>query len=338
MLPPDAMHDLLEGFRPILTPLLKDLKLLEDTGINIAGISGKVRGSLVSIVGDNLALHEIGGYTTIFSSSTGRLCRFCMATYNTMESNFKEKYFTRRTKQTHERQINLINVDNSYMNLYGLKFNSPMNDLRYFHTSTMLPPDAMHDLFEGIVPLELALIISSLIKSKFISLPLLNRRIRSLKFGFNDKPNRPYELKVNFAKGIQMPASRMWFLLRFLPLMIGIFVPENEIVWEFLLILKDIVDIILSPVINTDYVSLLKDLIYEHHTMFTQIFKETKLKPKHHFLVHYPRLILEFGPLVHLWSMRFEAKHFKRVAQVSKNTKKFTSYISTKAPIATTLL
>nr|XP_042898288.1 uncharacterized protein LOC110282537 [Parasteatoda tepidariorum] len=165
------------GFRPILTPLLKDIKLLEDTGINIAGISGIVRGSLVSIVGDNLALHEIGSYTTNFSSSTGRLCGFCMATYNAMESNFKEKYFTRRTKQTHESQINLINVDNSYINLYGYKFNSPMNDLRYFHTSTMLPPDAMHDLLEGIVPLELALIISGLIKSKFISLPLLNRNL-----------------------------------------------------------------------------------------------------------------------------------------------------------------
>lgn len=151
-----------------MTPLLKDLKLLEDIGINIDGISGKVKGSLVSIVGDNLALHEIGGYTTNFSSSITPLCRFCTATYNDMVISFKEKYFTRRTKEMHENQIKLFNTDNSHVNLFGLKFNSPMNDLKFFHTSTMLPPDAMHDLLEGIVPLELSLIINRLIKKNLL--------------------------------------------------------------------------------------------------------------------------------------------------------------------------
>lgn len=311
------------GFRLVLAPLLKDLKILEDDGITINGIAEKVKGTIVSIVGDNLASHEIGGYCTNFSSRETCICRFCMATYDDMMNNFKERDFTRRTKQIHEHHINLVTLDDSYIKLYGLKWNSPLNDLKFFHTSTMLPPDAMHDLLEGIVPFELSLIISNLIKSKFISLPLLNRRIRNMKFGYNDKPNKPYELTENFSKGIKMTASRLWSLLRFLPLMIGDFVPENEIVWEFLLILKDIVDIVLSPVISIDYISYLSDLLNEHHNLFKEIFKDAKLKPKHHFLVHYPKLILEFGPLVHLWCMRFEAKHlyFKRVAQISKNTK-----------------
>lgn len=120
-----------------------------------------------------------------------------------------------------------------------------------------------------------------------------------------------------------MTVSCVWSLFRFLPLMIGKFLPENEIVWEFLLILKDIVDIVLSPVISIDYISYLSDLINEHHNLFKEIFKDAKLKPKHHFLVHYPQLILEFGPLVHLWCMKFETKqlYFKRVAQISKSTK-----------------
>ncbi len=47
------------------------------------------------------------------------------------------------------------------------------------------------------------------------------------------------------------------------------------------------------------------------------MFPEEKLKPKHHFLEHYPWLTTAFGPLVALWTMRFEAKHrfFKRIVR-----------------------
>lgn len=33
------------------------------------------------------------------------------------------------------------------------------------------------------------------------------------------------------------------------------------------------------------------------------------LKPKHHFLAHYPLLISKIGPVRYLWSMRYEAFH-----------------------------
>ena len=42
---------------------------------------------------------------------------------------------------------------------------------------------------------------------------------------------------------------------------------------------------------------------------------------KFHYLVHYHRLLDEFGPLRNLWCMRFEAKHqyFKRFAAMMRN-------------------
>ena len=48
-----------------------------------------------------------------------------------------------------------------------------------------------------------------------------------------------------------------------------------------------------------------------------------KMIPKMHFMLHYPRLISEFGPLQSLWCMRFEAKHqyFKRIAGGLNNYK-----------------
>lgn len=34
------------------------------------------------------------------------------------------------------------------------------------------------------------------------------------------------------------------------------------------------------------------------------------LLPKHHYMVHYPRAIEMMGPLIYMWSMRYEGKHF----------------------------
>jgi len=51
------------------------------------------------------------------------------------------------------------------------------------------------------------------------------------------------------------------------------------------------------------------------------LFPDVPLRPKHHFLSHYALLTLQLGPLVHLWTMRFESKHqyVKRCLRRSHN-------------------
>lgn len=51
----------------------------------------------------------------------------------------------------------------------------------------------------------------------------------------------------------------------------------------------------------------LKSLIKAHHKFYVSFFKQ--LKPKHHFMVHYPNLILKIGPISQVWCMRLEGKH-----------------------------
>ena len=46
----------------------------------------------------------------------------------------------------------------------------------------------------------------------------------------------------------------------------------------------------------------------EFLTEFKRIFNERKITPKMHHLVHYPRYIRMFGPLLNVWAMRFEGK------------------------------
>ncbi|KAK5648401.1 hypothetical protein RI129_003293 [Pyrocoelia pectoralis] len=50
-----------------------------------------------------------------------------------------------------------------------------------------------------------------------------------------------------------------------------------------------------------------KKLIYEHHSLVKSHFGH--LLPTHHIMIHYPSIIRKMGPLIHLWCMRFEAKH-----------------------------
>ena len=51
------------------------------------------------------------------------------------------------------------------------------------------------------------------------------------------------------------------------------------------------------------------------------MYPDRNLKPKHHFMTHYPQQIRLIGPLVNFWTMRFEAKHrfFKRLGHIVCN-------------------
>lgn len=106
-------------------------------------------------------------------------------------------------------------------------------------------------------------------------------------------------------------------MLRFLPLIIGSKIPEGEPAWEVLLVLKDIAELVVSHVHTEESICYLDSKISEHRHRFLQVFPHEKLIPKHHYLEHYPQLIRAYGPLVLLWTMRFEAKHsfFKRVVR-----------------------
>lgn len=93
--------------------------------------------------------------------------------------------------------------------------------------------------------------------------------------------------------------------------------------WQLTLQLKDIVDLICAQKMSLAQVSYLDMLIQEYLESRKSLFPDSPLKPKHHFLRHYPALILKFGPLIRLWTMRFESKHsyFKRCARHLKNFK-----------------
>lgn len=51
-----------------------------------------------------------------------------------------------------------------------------------------------------------------------------------------------------------------------------------------------------------------EDLIAEHHSLYIDRFS-LPLKPKHHILIHYPRIMKIVRPIITLSSLRLESKH-----------------------------
>ena len=90
------------GFKPILEPFLKEMKLLEsDSGVELV-VNGDhkmdIHGALVSFSGDSLAVHDILGF---LSPSAIKLCKMCMADRRSIQVHFTENEFEPRTIDDH---------------------------------------------------------------------------------------------------------------------------------------------------------------------------------------------------------------------------------------------
>jgi len=94
----------------------------------------------------------------------------------------------------------------------------------------------------------------------------------------------------------------------------------NE-VWEFILMLREIGNLLCARSIQRKSVAYLSVLIEEFCELFVALFKEG-LKPKFHNMVHYPGIILKSGPLVHLWSIRHEGKNKELKGSLQGNESK----------------
>lgn len=307
------------GYAKVLDPLLKDLKSFEDNGIFVPSLGKVVKGTVLAVVADNLGAHSIAGFVESFSASY--FCRFCIGERSQIqEHEVAEGLFPLRTKSSYAMHVKAALSDPAETHHCGVKRQCPISDrLSHFHATSGYPPDALHDLLEGIVPVEIALCLDVLVRKKYISLQELNHSIRCFPYKWSDKTNCPQPIAPNFTsrKSVGGNAHENWCLLRMIPLMIGDKVPEDEPAWEVLMTLKDVVELVMAPLHTDETIGYMQSKISEHRYRYLDLFPKEKVRPKHHFLEHYPLLTTVYGPLVHFWTMRFEAKHrfFKRIVR-----------------------
>lgn len=304
------------GYDTVLEPLINDLITLEQHGIFVEKLGKTLKGTVQCVVADNLGAHAIAGFVESFSGRYS--CRFCTAERSD-RSDLGAGGFTLRTEDVHKIHLKTAE-ENSLSNYYGVKRKCALSEkLTHFYVTSGFPPDIVHDLFEGIVPVEIALCLNVFISKKYFNLATLNKAIEDFPYKWSDLTNRPHPVPLTYAsrKTIGGNAHENWALLRFYPLLVGQQVPPDEPAWQLLGDLKDIVDLVVSPVQTEESIAYLNFKISEHRVRFVEVFPESGFLPKHHFVEHYPQLICQFGPLVALWTMRFEAKHsfFKRVVR-----------------------
>jgi len=83
----------------------------------------------------------------------------------------------------------------------------------------------------------------------------------------------------------------MWMLARYLPIIIGQYIPNDDENWINYLSLLDIMDYLVAPLISQDETAYLKILIEDHHNNFVQLYPDASIIPKLHYLIHASSLI-----------------------------------------------
>ena len=297
------------GIDSILQPFLDDLKVLASSGITLisSGADEIWKGTLVAFLADNLAAHEIGGFKESFSFAR-RFCRSCMATSSLARAHFNENKFELRTPSNHKRQCSEVEGSNglSASVEYGINRRAALDDLPGFSVIDCLPHDIMHDLLEGAIPHEMKLLLQHCLDSRYFQLSTLNHRLLAFDFGYSELADKPAVFENSWT--IRQSASQMWLLIRIFPFLLGDLIPRDNAHWECFLMLMKICDIATAPSVSTDVVAYLELLIEEHHILFCRLYGTDAIIPKMHFMIHFPSQILRFGPLIHTWTMRREAK------------------------------
>ena len=314
------------GMEKVLNPFLRDAACLEQYGVYVASLGQSIKGTISYISSDNLGAHIIGGLTQSFSNAA-YICRFCNASSKDIQDDLKMiESFELRTPQGYDNSVAEVMQDDSKSAVCGIKSGCVFHKyLQHFHVTRGLAPDPAHDLLEGIVPYEMALCLNALIAQKLITLDYLNSRIENFEYLHNDRVDRPQKISDSFHKTetVGGNVAENWALLRMLPFLIGDKIDQGNIFWEVMMELKDITEIVFAPTVTDEVLAYLDAKIGYHRTVLREAFPNVKIKPKAHYLEHYPKLMQNFGPLSACWTLRFEGKHsfFKKFVHMASNFK-----------------
>ena len=306
----------------IFNRLVSDLQALESEGIENEGHNFIV--GVAAIAGDNLGSHWLGGFVTSFSGKSST-CRFCLSSKEEMTGNLDMVEIPRvRTAETYDLSVAKLSTGDASI-VEGIKFESVFNKLKTFHVCDPgLPPCIAHDVFEGVVAYDLPLFMRYFTKAKdrhkLFTVQRLNKRLECFDFAGSDAKVKPPLVPLSLER-LTGSASQNWCFLRIFPLLVfGLVDPEDD-AYDALMLLRTVVELVMAPAISYGEVAYMRVVIDDYIDRRRALFPHVPLRPKHHFLSHYAMLTLQFGPLVRLWTLRFESKHqyFKRCVRRSRN-------------------
>ena len=191
------------GLNQFLQPFVSSVQSLVKNGLDIS-IKNEIRHfnvSLLAFLADTLAAHALGGFKESMSFAH-RICRSCMATSEQIQLKFLESDFQLRTPEEHEVQVQSLAGPSSSNNSTKFGINR-LDKIPHFSVASNLPHDIMHDLFEGVVPREIKLLLLHLIQSKYLTISVFNDRLCQFDFGYTEISDKPSELDQNIPKKLE---------------------------------------------------------------------------------------------------------------------------------------
>jgi hypothetical protein len=151
--------------------------------------------------------------------------------------------------------------------VYGVNGKNALKDLPSFDPIQCLPPDCMHDVLEGVIPVTLNAILKKLISTGVLTVDVINERMSRFTYNAYDRYNAPLILPRSFPKkGLVGTASQMLVLMRCLPFVIGDLINEDNEVWKLHLILRHVCDIVFASAIHKCWLPVLQQLIADNLT------------------------------------------------------------------------
>lgn len=250
--------------------MLEDIRLLESSGVQVElqGQNYILYGTIRVLAADNLAIHSLCGYVESFSAN--KFCHFCMVDKTVAQSVYDEDKLEKRTRENYQQHMRFNDPSST-----GVKEDSCLNKLQYFHVTENTCVDIMHDILEGVAPLEVRLMLHHFIyEQKLFTLELLNHRISSFDYGYGNEKNKPSViLNLRTAdNAIKQTASQMWCLLQVLAFLVGDLIDMRSKHWHLFIMLREICSIVFAPIVTHGLAVFLKQLIIEHHTLFKKLY------------------------------------------------------------------
>ena len=221
---------------------------------------------------------------------------------------------------------------------FGLRYRCPLNKLKSFHACLNFPPDAMHDLMEGVIAQDLYGVIKIMVEKGFFTVQEYNVHMRRIGFYSYEAADRPQDVPDK-AKKLPGKACSLWVHMRNFPLIIKSLMKDEaddeDGVLQLALKLLDVTNRIAVVEFRQHEIDVLEEEIINYLDSRKGVFEKYpnligKVRPKHHFLVHYGQAIRLFGPPLAFWTARFESKHrtSKNIAETAKNFKNISYTLS----------
>lgn len=315
------------GNESTFKPIIDEINYLQQNGIKftINGREETVYFALGVLTGDNLGLNSALGMAESFSANY--YCRRCKMKKTRCYHEVEEVQFFLRKVDDYDSDV-LGGLEKT-----GVKEKSVWNQIDHFHVYENFYFDTFHDFHEGVIPDSLNKVLDYFIRSKQLSLNILNDRIRTFNYTINGVHNKPLVFKENELKtqSTLFTGSESLNLALTLPMLIGDLIDPDDKVWQYFLKLREIMDLVLAKNLQKECCKLIPGLVADHLSLYKQAFERT-LFCKYHNELHYGIAIEECGPIDLLSTIRPEGnnKFLKTIADATDSRQNITLTIAIK--------